>query len=469
MHRVRAAPGAGPRRRPDGVARRLPRRLLRDLERARRAPVRHPRARHARPQLGALVRERAGGVRRLGRRHARQRGDARRHLRLRRGRRERDRHRQADARARPRGWRASGSTRATSPTSRTGPARCSTRTGSRRPRSSRRNDLDPETIESLQAQGARIDVWGVGHEARDLLRPAGAGRRVQAHGDPRRRRVADAGQGQLGHGEDHRPGPARRAPLLRRRRHGPRGHDLGRAQRARRLAGDRRSRGLASPDDDRRRLDPQARSSCPCSAAASASTTLPALADARDHARHELGTLHPAILRQLRPHWYPAGLEWSLHRRRESLIEAALVGRGARRRLNAPGDLTTARRRPMLRAFWAWGGQMLLGFIRRVGIFIGSLIAAALVMGLITWVVLLPMGAQLRESGAMPRDRRPDRAADDRARRADLPRHHGARGARRLTAPGSRARRQRSVTSSRRDDQAARHVVGAVAGRRVAR
>ena len=44
----------------------------------------------------------------------------------------------------------------------------------------------------------------------------------------------------------------------------------------------------------------------------------------RDHARHELGTLHPAILRQLRPHWYPAGLEWSLHRRREALIEAAL-------------------------------------------------------------------------------------------------------------------------------------------------
>ena len=45
---------------------------------------------------------------------------------------------------------------------------------------------------------------------------------------------------------------------------------------------------------------------------------------------------------------------------------------------------------------------MLLGFIRRVGIFVGSLIAAALVMGLITWVVLLPMGTQLRESGAMP-------------------------------------------------------------------
>ena len=45
---------------------------------------------------------------------------------------------------------------------------------------------------------------------------------------------------------------------------------------------------------------------------------------------------------------------------------------------------------------------MLLGFMRRLGIFVGSLVAAALVMGLITWVVLLPMGPQLRESGAMP-------------------------------------------------------------------
>jgi uncharacterized membrane protein len=48
------------------------------------------------------------------------------------------------------------------------------------------------------------------------------------------------------------------------------------------------------------------------------------------------------------------------------------------------------------------GWAMLLGFIRRVGIFIGSLVAAALVMGVITGLVLLPMGTQLRESGAMP-------------------------------------------------------------------
>jgi uncharacterized membrane protein len=55
----------------------------------------------------------------------------------------------------------------------------------------------------------------------------------------------------------------------------------------------------------------------------------------------------------------------------------------------------------MLRASWV-GVDMLLRFVRRVGIAIGSLVAAALVMGLITWVVLVPMGSQVRESGAAP-------------------------------------------------------------------
>jgi hypothetical protein len=45
---------------------------------------------------------------------------------------------------------------------------------------------------------------------------------------------------------------------------------------------------------------------------------------------------------------------------------------------------------------------VLLGFVRRVGIFIGSLVAAALVMGLISGLVLMPMGSELRESGATP-------------------------------------------------------------------
>jgi peptidoglycan biosynthesis protein MviN/MurJ (putative lipid II flippase) len=56
----------------------------------------------------------------------------------------------------------------------------------------------------------------------------------------------------------------------------------------------------------------------------------------------------------------------------------------------------------MLRATSGLGVDMLVGFVRRVGIFVGSLVAASLVMGLITWLVLIPMGTELRDSGAMP-------------------------------------------------------------------
>ena len=46
--------------------------------------------------------------------------------------------------------------------------------------------------------------------------------------------------------------------------------------------------------------------------------------------------------------------------------------------------------------------QLVLSFLRRVGIFIGSLVAASLVMGLVSWIVMVPMGSQLLESGAGP-------------------------------------------------------------------
>jgi hypothetical protein len=46
--------------------------------------------------------------------------------------------------------------------------------------------------------------------------------------------------------------------------------------------------------------------------------------------------------------------------------------------------------------------ELVLSFLRRVAIFIGSLVAAALVMGLVSWIVMVPMGPQLLESGAGP-------------------------------------------------------------------
>ena len=46
--------------------------------------------------------------------------------------------------------------------------------------------------------------------------------------------------------------------------------------------------------------------------------------------------------------------------------------------------------------------DLLLSWLRRTGIFLGSLVAAGLVMGLVGWMVMVPMGAQLRESGAGP-------------------------------------------------------------------
>ena len=56
-------------------------------------------------------------------------------------------------------------------------------------------------------------------------------------------------------------------------------------------------------------------------------TDLPDLATSRARAQEQLACFHPGVLRRLNPHRYPAGLDVSLHRRRESLVEAALDGR----------------------------------------------------------------------------------------------------------------------------------------------
>jgi peptidoglycan biosynthesis protein MviN/MurJ (putative lipid II flippase) len=46
--------------------------------------------------------------------------------------------------------------------------------------------------------------------------------------------------------------------------------------------------------------------------------------------------------------------------------------------------------------------EWLLRGLRRVGIFLGSLVAAALVMALVGWLIMIPMGQQVREAGILP-------------------------------------------------------------------
>ena len=189
------------------------------------------------------------------------------------------------------------------------------------------NDLDPATIESLQAQGARIDSWGVGTKLvtcydqpalggvykltaiRGGDEPAGTWRTpVKVSADTAKITVP----GKLAVRRYYDGDGTARADMI---------WDE--------LADDDGSRVIVDPVDSHHRLTVDADWTSrelvvPVFRGGERVYELPALADARDHARHELGTLHPAILRQLRPHWYPAGLEWGLHVRREALIEAEL-------------------------------------------------------------------------------------------------------------------------------------------------
>lgn len=187
------------------------------------------------------------------------------------------------------------------------------------------NDLDPATIESLQAQGARIDSWGVGTKLVTCYdEPALGGvyklTAIRSPGDTTWRTPvkvsSDTGKitvpGQLAVRRFHDAEGTARADMIWDELGQPDGSPVivDPADSHHRLTIDPRwtARELVMPvfRDGARVYDP------------------PTLAASRANARHELGTLHPAILRQLRPHWYPAGLEWGLHVRREALIDAAL-------------------------------------------------------------------------------------------------------------------------------------------------
>jgi nicotinate phosphoribosyltransferase len=187
------------------------------------------------------------------------------------------------------------------------------------------NDLDPATIESLQAQGARIDVWGVGTKLVTCYdQPALGGvykltAITGADGVARTPVKVSADTGKI-----TIPGD------LQVRRFSD---DSGRARADMifdRVDGEL-SRVVVDPADGHHRMsiDPAWTSRdllVPVFRAGRRVYDVPSLHEARARAREELDALHPAILRQLRPHWYPAGLELGLHRRRETLIEQALQG-----------------------------------------------------------------------------------------------------------------------------------------------
>jgi nicotinate phosphoribosyltransferase len=185
------------------------------------------------------------------------------------------------------------------------------------------NDLDPETIESLQAQGARIDVWGVGTKL------------VTCYDQPALGGVYKLTEITGGDGVTRTPvkvssdtGKITVPGSLQVRRYSD---STGRSRAD--MIYDRRDASLsrvvvdASDQHHRMTIDPAWTGRdllVPVFRSGRRVYDVPSLADSRGLARSEMDALHPTILRQLRPHWYPAGLELGLHRRRELLIEQAL-------------------------------------------------------------------------------------------------------------------------------------------------
>lgn len=186
------------------------------------------------------------------------------------------------------------------------------------------NDLDPDTIASLREEGAAIDVWGVGTRLVTAYdEPALGGvyklAAVRGPGGGAWRRTvkisADAAKTTV-------PG------ILGVRRFVD---DVGLA--AADMIYDTLAEGplgttVVDPTNSHRRkaIDPQWTSEellRPVLRAGELIAPVPTLEEARAHAHTELNRFHPAILRRVNPHRYPAGLEIGIYREREALVEKA--------------------------------------------------------------------------------------------------------------------------------------------------
>jgi nicotinate phosphoribosyltransferase len=190
------------------------------------------------------------------------------------------------------------------------------------------SDLDPETISSLREQGAKIDTWGVGtrlvtayeqpalggvYKLAAVRRDAEEDWRmtVKISADPEKTTVP----GILGARRFYDQAGRASADMI---------YDT--------VAAVEPGGVVVDPVNARRRksIDRSWRQEellVPILRGGDLVTDLPDLATSRARAQEQLASFHPGVLRRLNPHRYPAGLDVGLHRRRESLVEAALERR----------------------------------------------------------------------------------------------------------------------------------------------
>jgi nicotinate phosphoribosyltransferase len=182
------------------------------------------------------------------------------------------------------------------------------------------NDLDEHTIASLRAEGARIDIWGVGTKLDTCFdQPAlGAIYKLTAICEPGGGWRYPVKVSELS-AKTSIPG------VLGVRRY---------VDSTGRFRADMiYDEDLPDPDGDvivdpadalhMRAIDPAWRREellVPALRSGERVTAAPSLEEIRGRARDQLGRLHPAIRRLLNPHVYPVGLERGLHNRRTELV-----------------------------------------------------------------------------------------------------------------------------------------------------
>jgi nicotinate phosphoribosyltransferase len=187
------------------------------------------------------------------------------------------------------------------------------------------NDLDEETIESLRLQRAAIDGWGVGT------------RLVTAYGQPAlggvyKLAAIRAGDGRWRHviKVSEQPDKTTIPGLLRARRYYDEAGVAAGDSIYDELTQAAEPTVIVDPTNPHRRkhlLDEWQTEELLVPAMRSGERLAPGPpVDAiSDHARASLARFDPAILRRVNPHAYPAGIEATLHARRERLIETAIA------------------------------------------------------------------------------------------------------------------------------------------------